>query len=101
MQNNDPYTRLEPSASWVARDKALGIVQMLESLQSYSEGLMELYVGWCRTGNAPTLSDSSWLWLVQHELMREDDHLHEWVRDVVRTSVSGDSAPFTIDGSMY
>jgi hypothetical protein len=101
MQNNDPYTRLEPSASWVARDKALGIVQMLESLQSHNLVWMDSFVSWCRNGGVVTFASAPWTWLVQHELLREDGSLHEWVRDVVRTSVSGDSAPFTIDGSMY
>lgn len=101
MQANDPYTQLHPSESWVSRDYALSMVKMLASLQEWSPSLMESIVGWARTGHAPAFSSVQWIWLVAHSIIREDNTLEERVRDIVRMTVSGDSAPFTIDGSIF
>lgn len=100
MQANNPYLVLHPSMTQVSRDWAVATVMLLEGLQEHSPSLMETFVEWCRTGHAPVLLPDSWAWLVTHSLLREDNTLEERTRDLTNMTVSGESAPFTIDGSI-
>lgn len=100
MQANNPYLVLHPSMTQVSRDWATATVMLLEGLQEYNTTLMTKFVEWCRDGHAPVLLASEWAWLVTHSLLREDNTLEERTRDLVNMTVSGDTAPFTIDGSM-
>lgn len=101
MQKNDPRTRLDPSRTYVARDVARDTVARLKQLQAYSQSLMDGFVGWCRTGHPYTLTPDEYTFLVRQSLLRADAFLEDHVKDVVLMTVSGESAPFTIDGSVF
>ena len=100
-QNNDPRTRLMPSATYVARDFALSIVFGLQQLLADDEELFDTFMALVNNGPWPALTSGQWMYLLNQNLIRREGMVEEAVRDIARMAVSGTPGSWTINPEVF